>query len=50
MRNPYGQRQSLNERIMLRASLRCVDMRVLLENCLEAPAFGPLPVQSRGAR
>jgi hypothetical protein len=50
MRNPYGQRQSVNERIMLRAALRCVDMRGLLEDCPEAPAFDPLPVQSRGAR
>jgi hypothetical protein len=36
MRNPYGQRQGVNERIMLRELLRRVDMMVLLENRLEA--------------
>jgi amidase len=36
MRNPHGQRQGVNERIMLRALLRRVDMMVLLENRLEA--------------
>ena len=36
MRNPHGQRQGINERIMLRALLRRVDMMVLLENRLEA--------------
>jgi Asp-tRNA(Asn)/Glu-tRNA(Gln) amidotransferase A subunit family amidase len=36
MRNPHGQRQGVDERIMLRELLRRVDMMVLLENCLEA--------------
>jgi Asp-tRNA(Asn)/Glu-tRNA(Gln) amidotransferase A subunit family amidase len=36
MRNPHGQRQGVNERIMLRELLRRVDMMVLLENHLEA--------------
>src|SRR5499433_3505955 len=36
MRNPHGQRQGVNERIMLRALLRRVDMMVLLENRLDA--------------
>src|SRR5262245_50021521 len=36
MRNPHGQRQGVNERIMLRELLRRVDMMVLLENRLEA--------------
>jgi amidase len=36
MRNAHGQRQGVNERIMLRALLRRVDMMVLLENRLEA--------------
>jgi amidase len=36
MRNPQGQRQGVNERIMLRALLRRVDMMVILENRLEA--------------
>jgi len=36
LRNPHGQRQGVNERIMLRALLRRVDMMVLLENRLEA--------------
>ena len=36
MRNPPGQRQGVNERIMLRELLRRVDMMVLLENRLEA--------------
>jgi hypothetical protein len=36
MRNPHGQRQGVNERIMLRALLRRADMMVLLENRLEA--------------
>ena len=35
MRNPHGQRQGVNERIMLRELLRRVDMMVLLENRLE---------------
>ena len=36
MRNPIGQRQGVNERIMLREMLRRVDMMVLLENHLDA--------------
>src|SRR5205807_5907994 len=36
MRNPHGQRQGVNERIMLRELLRRVDMMVLLENHLDA--------------
>src|SRR5215831_1119491 len=36
MRNPHGQRQGVNERIMLRELLRRVDMMVLLDNRLEA--------------
>ena len=36
MRNPHGQRQGVNERIMLRELLRRVDMMVLLENQLDA--------------
>ena len=36
IRNPHGQRQGVNERIMLRELLRRVDMMVLLENHLEA--------------
>ena len=36
LRNPHGQRQGVNERIMLRELLRRVDMMVLLENRLEA--------------
>jgi hypothetical protein len=36
MRNPHGQRQGVDERIMLRELLRRVDMMVLLENRLEA--------------
>jgi amidase len=36
MRNPLGQRQGVDERIMLRELLRRVDMMVLLENRLEA--------------
>jgi len=36
MRNPHGQRQGVNERLMLRELLRRVDMMVLLENRLEA--------------
>ena len=35
-RNPHGQRQGVNERIMLRELLRRVDMMVLLENHLDA--------------
>src|SRR5215510_14677207 len=35
MRNPHGQRQGVNERIMLRELLRRVDMMVLLENRLD---------------
>lgn len=35
-RNPLGQRQGVNERIMLRELLRRVDMMVLLENRLDA--------------
>src|SRR5256885_3742745 len=35
-RNPLGQRQGVNERIMLRELLRRVDMMVLLENHLDA--------------
>jgi amidase len=35
MRNPLGQRQGVNERIMLRELLRRVDMMVLLENHLD---------------
>jgi len=34
-RNPHGQRQGVNERIMLRELLRRVDMMVLLENHLD---------------
>lgn len=36
MRNPLGQRQGINERIMLRELLRRVDMMVILENKLDA--------------
>ena len=36
MRNPLGQRQGVNERIMLRELLRRVDMVVILENRLDA--------------
>ncbi|MFQ6027836.1 MAG: hypothetical protein ACE5Q6_10130, partial [Dehalococcoidia bacterium] len=36
MRNPHGQRQGVNERIMLRELLRRVDMMVILENHLDA--------------
>jgi amidase len=36
MRNPHGQRQGVNERIMLRELLRRVDMMVILENRLDA--------------
>ena len=36
MRNPLGQRQGVNERIMLRELLRRVDMIVILENRLDA--------------
>ena len=36
MRNPLGQRQGVNERIMLRELLRRVDMIVILENSLDA--------------
>jgi amidase len=35
-RNPLGQRQGVNERIMLRELLRRVDMMVILENHLDA--------------
>src|SRR5215510_4054170 len=35
-RNPLGQRQGVNERIMLRELLRRVDMMVILENELDA--------------
>jgi len=35
-RNPIGQRQGINERIMLRELLRRVDMMVILENKLDA--------------
>ena len=36
MRNPLGQRQGVNERIMVRELLRRVDMMVILENRLDA--------------
>jgi hypothetical protein len=36
MRNPLGQRQGVNERIMLRELLRRVDMMVMYENRLDA--------------
>jgi amidase len=36
LRNPLGQRQGVNERIMLRELLRRVDMMVILENDLDA--------------
>ena len=36
MRNPLGERQGINERIMLRELLRRVDMMVILENRLDA--------------
>ena len=36
MRNPLGDRQGVNERIMLRELLRRVDMMVILENHLDA--------------
>ena len=36
MRNPVGERQGVNERIMLRELLRRVDMMVILENRLDA--------------
>ena len=36
MRNPLGQRQGVNERIMLRELLRRVDMMVICENRLDA--------------
>ena len=35
MRNPSGERQSVNERIMLRELLRRADMMVMLENHLD---------------
>jgi amidase len=35
IRNPHGQRQGINERIMLRELLRRVDMMVILENHLD---------------
>lgn len=35
-RNPFGQRQGVNERIMLRELLRRADMMVMLENKLDA--------------
>ena len=35
-RNPFGRRQGVNERIMLRELLRRVDMMVILENRLDA--------------
>ncbi|MFP6870121.1 MAG: amidase family protein [Nitrospinota bacterium] len=35
-RNPHGERQGVNERIMLRELLRRVDMMVILENHLDA--------------
>jgi amidase len=35
-RNPWGQRQGVNERIMLRELLRRADMMVILENKLDA--------------
>lgn len=35
-RNPHGQRQGVNERIMLRELLRRADMMVILENRLDA--------------
>jgi amidase len=35
-RNPHGQRQGVNERLMLRELLRRVDMMVILENRLDA--------------
>jgi amidase len=35
-RNPHGQRQGVNERIMLRELLRRADMMVILENKLDA--------------
>jgi hypothetical protein len=35
-RNPHGQRQGVNERVMLRELLRRVDMMVILENHLNA--------------
>jgi hypothetical protein len=35
-RNPHGERQGVNERIMLRELLRRVDMMVILENKLDA--------------
>ena len=38
MRNPHGQRQGVNERIMLREMLRRVDMMVILENHLDGLA------------
>jgi hypothetical protein len=36
MRNPLGERQGVNERIMLREMLRRVDMMVMYENRLDA--------------
>jgi amidase len=36
LRNPHGQRQGVNERIMLRELLRRIDMMVILENHLDA--------------
>ena len=36
LRNPHGERQGVNERIMLRELLRRVDMMVILENHLDA--------------
>jgi len=36
MRNPLGERQGINERIMLRELLRRADMMVILENRLDA--------------
>jgi amidase len=45
LRNAYGRRQGVNERIMLRELLRRVDMMVILENKLDALVrlHSPLP-------
>ena len=52
MRNPLGERQGINERIMLRELLRRVDMMVMLENRLDVLVrlHTPLPPGKIGAR
>ena len=52
MRNPLGERQSVNERIMLRELLRRADMMVILENHLDVLVrlHTPWPPGMIGAR